>query len=520
MELYDWQKECLEKWYQNNTRGIVNVFTGAGKTILALAAAGSLRETYAGSLQVRIVVPTIALAKQWKKELISFFPEIEFDSSAIGFFYGAIKNNPFRDFMIYVINSAREVLPHHVLYDMKKGIHTFLICDECHRYTGEVNRNVFRFIDSKAFDPSLYHCMGLSATPQNENFETVLVPALGPEIYRYDIHRAREEERISKFVLFHTAISLNGMEAAEYGELSEKMARLYGRLLECYPHLKYADSQEFYQFVFRTAREDPDDICFAFVSLVLNRRNLIYSAENRKKCVLSILSRIRNDEKVILFAERIDQADQIYRDLLPVYGNLVTHYHSEMPAELRAHNLSLFRIGEARILVSCKALDEGLDVPDASIGIVVSATSVNRQRIQRLGRILRKNPGKDMAVLYYIYTRGTSESGIYLDDLSGVTDEIDVSYDGHDDLFYSDMYSQCASRMYKQLPADLSTKQKREINACLEEGVIRPDWFLSPALISRYIDESSSRKEKNYWIVMKRMSETRCRLSAAEETEN
>ena len=507
MILYNWQKECLEKWDKNNRRGIVNVFTGGGKTILALAAAAKLRDEYKDNLHIRIVVPTIALAKQWKKELISFFPEMEFERNAIGFYYGTLKNSPDREVTIYVINSARETLPSHIVNDMKNGIHSLLICDECHRFTGEVNRNVFRFLHSSSFDSSLYHCLGLSATPQNRNFNTVLVPALGNEIFRYDIRKAHEDGKVIPFVLVHTAISLSGSEAKEYGELSEKLRILYGRLLKEYPFLKYLESNEFYQEISRiSAEEDGEGICTAFLNMILKRKSLVYNAENRKNCVLSLLQNIHADEKVILFAERIEQADEIYHQLLPLYGNLVTHYHSEMPAKLRAHNLSLFRIGEARILISCKALDEGLDVPDASIGIVMSCTSVSRQRIQRLGRILRRNPEKDMAVLYYIHANGTSEDEIYLDDISDFTDEFRLFYDGNDNQFFSDDYSACAVKMMRSLPSSITSEEKKEIGICFEEGIMRADWFLPADILSEKIKAASERHEKNYWIVMKRMS--------------
>lgn len=514
MELYKWQKECLDQWHINKTRGIVNVFTGAGKTILALAAVEELREMYKEQLHVRIVVPTIALARQWKKELVSYFPEMEFNNSVIGYYYGQVKNNTGREIMIYVINSAREVLSRHILKDMEKGIHTFLICDECHRYTGEVNRNIFRFMQSVSFVPDLYHCLGLSATPQNENFESVLVPALGRQIYHYDIRRAGRDHKISPFVMIHTAVSLNGAEAGEYGDISDQLARVYGRLLNEYPHLKYAESQEFYQFVFKESRENTEGICASFLNLILRRRDLVYRAENRKKCVLSLLRHIRQEEKVIIFAERIEQADEIYAGLLPIYGNLVTHYHSEMPSDLCSHNLSLFRIGEARIMVSCKALDEGLDVPDASVGIVMSSTAVSRQRIQRLGRILRKKPDKPMSVLYYLYAHGTVESRIYLDQPEETAAEYNLSYDGNENVFFSDEYSEAAVRMYKNLPDSLSREEKKEISTCLEEGVMRADWLLTEDELNLRIAHAATQHMKNYWIVMKRLAKTKLQPSS------
>ena len=67
-DLYKWQKDCLREWEANHRRGIAHVVTGAGKTILAIAAIESVRGLFP-DLMVRIVVPTIPLARQWETAL-------------------------------------------------------------------------------------------------------------------------------------------------------------------------------------------------------------------------------------------------------------------------------------------------------------------------------------------------------------------------------------------------------------------------------------------------------------------
>lgn len=80
-----------------------------------------------------------------------------------------------------------------------------------------------------------------------------------------------------------------------------------------------------------------------------------------------------------------------------------------MEQEVRRLALERFRDGELRILISCRALDEGFDVPDADVGIVLSCASIERQRIQRMGRILRRREGKQISSLYYLYLEHTVE---------------------------------------------------------------------------------------------------------------
>ena len=85
-----------------------------------------------------------------------------------------------------------------------------------------------------------------------------------------------------------------------------------------------------------------------------------------------------------------------------------------MAPDARKLSLARFRDGEVRILVTCRALVEGYDVPSANVGIVMSSASVNRQRTQRLVRILRRAEGKEIASLYYLYVRESSEEASYL----------------------------------------------------------------------------------------------------------
>src|SRR5690606_35253205 len=106
--------------------------------------------------------------------------------------------------------------------------------------------------------------------------------------------------------------------------------------------------------------------------------------------------------KAIVFREQIFAADVITH-FLKERRHRVAVYHSGIGAHLRQDNLRMFRRGRIDVLVTCRALDEGINVPDASLAVVVASTSSTRQRIQRLGRVLRPSPGKEKAEIYTIY---------------------------------------------------------------------------------------------------------------------
>ena len=84
----------------------------------------------------------------------------------------------------------------------------------------------------------------------------------------------------------------------------------------------------------------------------------------------------------------------------------ITH---RTPREEREEILDRFQSGEYKRVLTSRVLDEGVDVPDASIAVILSGSGSNRQFVQRLGRILRPSPGKQ-AVLFELVSAGTSET--------------------------------------------------------------------------------------------------------------
>src|SRR5207245_56486 len=104
----------------------------------------------------------------------------------------------------------------------------------------------------------------------------------------------------------------------------------------------------------------------------------------------------------IIFHEAIKDASVIAHTLLE-RGHRVRPYHSGLGAPTRYENLRLYTTRQVDVLVTCRALDEGLDVPATEFGLLAASTSSNRQRIQRLGRVLRPSPEKDRAVVLTLY---------------------------------------------------------------------------------------------------------------------
>lgn len=512
-KLYKWQRECLDAWKNNHYRGIANVVTGAGKTFLALAAIAQARALYP-DLMVRIVVPTIPLAHQWEMALLH---QSGPDEWRPGFFGGGKRDDPDRHVIIYIINSARDSLAGHIRRDLALQRHVLLICDECHHYTSKENRKIFGFLEgahaSALREKELYLCLGLSATPFGTSNDEVLFRSLGREIYQYSFDSAVNEGIISPFTVCEVSSSFYADELAEYGELTFRIGKALIALLRAHPQLKKLRERKeksFIRAVMRIAKEadmDPEEPACTYLMLTWQRKEISTLARARLSCCLSILEQLRESDRVLIFCERIAQAEEMAGLIRRAFGNVCGVYHSQMTKEARTRILSEFREETFRILVSCKALDEGIDVPDANIGIVLSSTAVERQRIQRLGRLIRRAEGKATACLYYIYIRESTDDAAFLPELQEC-ESFSLRYYPAEGVFSNDLYEYVSGGLVRSArDQGYNTAQLEEVRKCLTEGLVCADYLLSAKEQARRAQSAKDRHSKNYWGVMRRVGD-------------
>ena len=190
--------------------------------------------------------------------------------------------------------------------------------------------------------------------------------------------------------------------------------------------------------------------------------------------------------------------------------------------------MASFRDRQIRILISCKCLDEGIDVPDAVYAIVLSGTSVSRQRIQRLGRIIRRSDRKNAACLYYIYIRESTDDAAYLPALEA-NQTYSVRFYTAEQAFSNDLYEYAASEILQKVSAGTESTAKTgdaenamdaekgsripsvhekivaELRRCLLEGLIRPDCLLPRDIQRKQQREAQTQHEKNYWIAAEKI---------------
>jgi superfamily II DNA or RNA helicase len=346
-----WQIEALDLWERAGYKGIISVVTGGGKTVFALSCIEKFRPT-----TTLIVVPTSALLDQWWEEAASYF-DLSLDEINIITGTKKLKQGTIN---LAVLNTAAK------LPERTKDVSCFLIVDECHKAAAEHFKSVLQL-------PTVA-TLGLSATPErpyDEGLRDILVPCLGEVIFKYGYAEALKDKVIVPFILKNVVFSLEDDRQKEYDKVSSSIAR--------------SIQEQGYESELT-------------IALFLKRARILNLSPNRVRLALKLIA-INKSKKVLVFHENVEACELIHH-VLTEHGVSSGVYHSKLPLRTRATVLNKFRGGEIRVLVTCRALDEGFNVPETEIGIIAASTATNRQRIQRLGRVVRPAKGKEAAIIY------------------------------------------------------------------------------------------------------------------------
>ncbi len=364
-----YQNEALTNWLAEGSAGVVVLPTGAGKTLVAAMA---VHETHLWTLAV---VPTLDLLGQWRTALAN---ALSLSADDIGVFGGGEKE--MKPITIITYDSA-------ALYPRELKRFGLLIFDECHHLPAPT----YRLIAESAFTPLR---LGLSATPERGDMAHLdLDQLIGPEVYRRSPAELTEGQYLAQYSEVRIDISLSAEDEARYAE----QRRIYRSFLQR-RHIIIHSPEEFQQKVIFMSARDPQ----AREAMLAWReaRNIAMNAPP-KYAEIERLLRLHVSDQVLLFSEYNPVVDEISRRFrLPS----ITY---KTPSEERRAILERFRSGQYSKLVTGRVLNEGVDVPDCRVAIIVSGNSTKREYIQRLGRVLRPKTGQ--ALLYELVTSGTTE---------------------------------------------------------------------------------------------------------------
>lgn len=394
-ELRPWQKSALRAWFDANCSGIVEAVTGTGKTHLGLEAAA--RMARAGG-QTTILVPTVELQRQWRRRLSEFLPQLSV-ASVGGERFGDSRSS---DVTVAVVHTAS-----------RKGVPQsrkprLLIADETHRYGSESW--------SRALAACYSFRLGLTATLERSGDEGVgqhLLPYFGSTVFHYAYKQAVRENVVAPFRLLFLGVDLGSEERMTYDDLTEKASRYRARLIQA-GALSPANVDQHAEIRKIAAGNGNDPLVIAarqYENFLRQRRMLLAECSAKVDALSELASLMRASSGAVVFTQTIDIAEDSAARLRS-RGIRAHAVHSRMDAEERRSNLESLEDRSIEVLCAPKILDEGIDIPNIDLGIVMSASSQRRQMIQRLGRVIRLKQNGVHSNFVVLFARDTVEDPV------------------------------------------------------------------------------------------------------------
>lgn len=373
------QEEAIESWFDSSGRGILEMATGTGKTIVALKILCRYLKNK-GRAAIVITTPFKHLVKQWEDVSRSFgFDPIscfgsrhnwedEANNEIVKFNLGS------RDELLLIsTHSTFTLKPMQNAIGRIKRDNTVLIADEVHHLGSKKYKTLL--------PENLNARLGLSATPRRwhdpEGTEK-LMEYFGGVVFKFPLKKAIREECLCPYEYRPHLVDLTESEIQDYRDLTDRIAH----------RMAVIDEEEW--------RDDEK------LTILLNERaNIIKKAENKLNLVRKLVKENQDLDHALFYCAP-DQKDQ-FKEVLRILGEeniLAKKFYAETSDAERAKLLKDLGKGRIDALVAMGCLDEGVDVPSVKTAYFLASSSNPLQFIQRRGRVLRKSKDKDRAIVH------------------------------------------------------------------------------------------------------------------------
>ncbi len=365
-EPFPHQVEALNTWWAQGGRGVVVLPTGTGKTYVAVLA---IRHTARPTL---VVTPTIDLLNQWYAELVNAFGE------PVGLLGGGYYD--LQPLTVTTYDSA------HLYLERWGNKYGLIVFDECHHLPG------LSYMAAAVGSLAPFR-LGLTATPERADGQEALLPSLvGPIVYRREI-----KELAGDFLAeYHTERIY--VELSEEEQQRYRAARDQFRGFVADAGISFGSQHGWQNFIKASCRSQEGRAAFR---AYMEQRRIALAAPAKLRVLENLLVQHARDRALVFTYDNATVYLIARRFLVPA----ITH---QTKTKERKQTLERFHKGEYNVLVTSQVLNEGVDVPAAAVGVILSGTSTVREHVQRLGRLLRKH-GEKQAILYEVITRGTAE---------------------------------------------------------------------------------------------------------------
>ena len=387
------QIDAVNAWIDNDYRGTIVYSTGTGKTEIAFECAKRVASLYSSfssitTMNILLMVPRIILIEQNIRRLVAY----GIPKEKIGAYFGERKQ--IKEITIGTYQSIIRNL------DIIRRSN-MVIFDEIHliRDTAKIFSRIFDVV----IEDHKKAILGLTATLDEKDhakYNTILT--LLPPVKRYPIKNAVDDKRLAKPIVIPLKVNLTEKEQNDYDTYSAKIKKISNRF-------KKYDAESMTELLRKGGFVS--GMAKAWFLNIRKRKLLLSCAENKLLSALNLITKKFPNEKIMIFSETIDSIRKL-KDMLELEGTRAMIIDSNTNSRKRQSILNQWG-REFYPLLSVHTLEIGFDIPQVRIEIILATTSNMNQVIQRIGRVIRKQEGKDLALIYVIYVSDTKDDKIH-----------------------------------------------------------------------------------------------------------
>jgi len=359
------QKKALDAWKAAKYRGSVICGTGFGKSrVGVLAVAHTLNTSDKPFDKALVLVPTVQLQDQFKEEFTKWG-------------HGDLLDKI-------------EVMCYQSAYKLKGEYYDIVICDEVHLGLSPKHRKFF-------INNTYGRILCMTATLPEEPTYRAILATLAPTVYSLSLDECVDLELVAPYKILCIPLDLSVEERAEYQNINNSFGYHKKRL--GYGAFDTAKA------ILADSNSTPEDkaTAFQFFACIRKRKKIIDHASAKVFKLQSIIAE-HLDTQILVFGGSNAFTDE----LCAAIDDRAVAYHSDKTTKQKKNALQRFNDGDADVLCSTKALNQGFNVPNASVGVICGLTSKSLSMIQRLGRLLRFQVGKTGQV-YILYVQNSQE---------------------------------------------------------------------------------------------------------------
>ena len=407
------QLSFLRTWKASGARGSLVAITGYGKTAVGILAIQDMNFHHPSRI-THVVVPSIVLKKQWEQHIQ---------------LWGLVNVE------VFVINT----------YIRKSRVNHLLILDELHRYGSRTFSRVFSIA-------KFHFILGLTATIERQDGNHMLIEKYAPVLRTIGLNEALQNRYVSDFIVYNLGVDLTVAEKREYDDITRRFDHQFSLFNNDFNKVMSALKNPRYREFLAGMSGKPAPKILAdaamFIQIMQKRKAFLNELPSKLDAVKKVFEHF--EQKMIVFSETTEFADKV----VELIGSQSFAYHTgcKNKREMKDRLESFKTNQQFRLLSAVRSLEEGLDIPELGMAILVSGNSTKRQYLQRIGRSLRAKTGKT-AIIINIYVNETKDENwlkarqfanqvnvCWISSIDQIREHVDQVIDRHPDKGESDQY--------------------------------------------------------------------------------